>query len=713
MIIRIKLYLQDGEYCIQSEDTEHVVTDKSEYLFNLESKTFRIEQNLNTGKGFKDSKVEFTLIDKDRTFDFMLDDTERAAIKGRKVIVYGYKEELNGTWALVEKFRWEGRLATPDKISSLAYKFLGTSLFSELDLCVPSHKTTAIEYPDAMEANFGKYIPLLYGNLHDNYGGVPAYNVDVNKYLLSDNDLIVDIGVAKNVFWRNTEIGKERWGMYIENGRTYIHYVPPTNGTDTLPAGDVEAIMVNVETQKTNPVLVLKDIIYRRLGDYDFFDGDAAIEADFTTRGIKFTGSIGDGDKIREVVTEFCDNFNLYSKITKENKLKFVTIGGVSQQSFTDIIIKEGSETGIKNDIINDVMFKFQYNFSEKRFVGAENYKHRKSMGLNKVFEDTKTYFFVEDKVVATQLVKEFIQQKKYDKKEITIKVDFDDMKDRLLGDVISVRSKYISGISAKICIMISLKFDLITEEVWITAVTYIQEIDYIINVMRNRNGGSIKLLGMNAVQDGQGMTIRIEPLTGFTIGFYWIDGVKQTATNEIVLTNITADHDILVVFHTLKFEIKASDDGNVTISPKGQVMLTAGGSQPFSVASGFSYFLWNGIKYYTNPLTVTGNFNHTIIAHGSITYSETITMTCIYDNAKGHLNAPYDYPSRLLKLGKRVWIFFFPNDGYKITLVKIDGVDKTYAATHDNGGSQADPAALYLGYLNKDTTVEVTFDAI
>jgi hypothetical protein len=652
--------------------------------------------------------VEFTLIDKERHFDWMLDDTERAAIKGRKIIVYGYKEELNGTWALVEKFRWEGRLASPDKVSALSYRFLGTSLFSELDLCVPSNKITAIEYPNAMDANFGKYIPLLYGDLSDTHGCVKAYNVDVNKYLLSDNDLTLDTGVTKQAFWRNTEIGKERWGMYIENGRTYINYVPPTTGTDTLPAGDVEFITVNVITEKTNPILVLKDIIYRRLGHYDFFNGDATIEADFTTRGIKFAGRIGDGDKIREVVTEFCDNFNLYSKITKENKLKFVTIGGASQQSFTDVEIKQASETGIKNDIINDVIFKFQYNPSESRFVGEENYKHRKSRKLNGVCEDTKTYFFVEDKTVATKLVKEFIQQKKYDKKEISIKVDFDDMKDRLLGDVISVRSKYLSGVNAKVCIIIGVEIDLILEKAWITAITYIQEVDYIINVMRDMNGGNISLLGMNAVQSGQSMTIKIEPHTGFTIGFYWLDGVKQASSDEIVLTNITDDHDIYIIFNTVKFIIQASDDGNVLIDPKGQVLVTSGANQQFNVVSGFSYYVVDGEKKYTNPYTSPAvSRTHTIIAHGSQTYVERVTLSFTFDGTKGRVTNVrgidrYTKTSKF-KTGRIIVMVFHPDGGYQVTLVKKDGVDVTTEAKSHT------PAALMVT-LTADMTIEVTF---
>jgi len=708
MIIEIDIYAADGLYKIRSEDTEHVTTDKAEYLFTLLNKKFTISKNLNRGMGFIDSQINFDLDDTDGIWNAMLDDRERGILEGRKVIIYGYKEELNGSWALVEKFRYTGKIATANKIDVNQMHFLVTSMYSELDMVVPNNMITEVEYPDAMDSSFGKYMAWIYGNVHALNGNIKAYNIAPNKYLLSGIDLTVDNAIVKNIYWQNIKIGKELWGTYAEGGRMYVTYVPPTSD-DELPATDVESISCTVETEKINPVLVLKDVLYRRTGSYDFFNGDAAIETDFTTREIKFAGAIKDGDPVRGFITEFCSEFNLYSYITDDDKLKIISIGGASTQTFTDDngTIVNIREEVIKGEIVNDVIFKGQYNFSENKFIWEENYKHGKSIGLLETRKGEKFYYFVEDKNVAIKLIKEYIQQKKYNKKKIFIDTKYTDVENRKLGDTISVRSKYVSGIKLKDYIITKMETELIGEDTSIEAITYISETDCIVDVRRNRYGGEINLLGMNAVQSGQTMTINIEPLSGFTIGYYWLDGMKYAGSSEITLTNITADHDVFIVFDTIKYAIIASTDGNVTITPEGQIMVTSGANQSFTAGAGFDYFLKDGDIDHNNPCTfldVTNN--HTIIAHGSQTYSETITLTCTFDSAKGDMNDPYNYPSRELKLHSRVWIFFYPKDTFDVTLVKRNGIDVTAAAK-----SQGKPYGLYLGYLDADELIEVTFE--
>lgn len=706
MIIRIILDFQDGRYKVQSEDTVHVTTDKAEYLFNLLNKNFIIEESLNIGKGFTDSQVRFSLKDVNGILNKMFDDNERGIIDGKKIVVQGFKEELNGTWALVEKYKWTGRITDHNKADINEFQFLATSFYSNLDKVVPNETLNEVEYPNILEGNIGEYKPWIYGNINGADGNLVAPNVGINEYFVCAFDITAHNAIAKQIFWRNVEIDKSLWGVLIRDGATYITYIPPA-ADDELPANDVEFISVNVETEKINPILVLKDILYRSTKNYNFYNGDTALETDFTNRDINFAGAIRDGDKNREVITEFCSEFNLYSYLTDDEKLKLIPIGGASQQTFTDDTIKGAREESIKNEIVNDVDFQFQYNYTESRFVMKKNYKHRKSIQLSETRKGTKNYYFVEDGEVAMELVKGYIQQRKYGKKKIFLDLNYSDIENRKLGDTISARSKYLSGVTLKEYIISKLTTDLISENSTIEAITYISETDCIVNVHRDIYGGDIDLLGMNAVQGGQNMIIKIDVLTGFTVGFYWLDGVKQTATDEIILTNITEDHDIYIVFNTVKCIIQASDDGNVTIDPKGQVLVTSGNDQQFNVASGFSYYLVDGEKKYTNPYTIPAVVDgHTIIAHGSTTYKATVTITLNYDNTKGEIE-PYKRETVVKPKRSPIYLKFKPKSGCQITLVKVDGVDKTTAAKNST------PAGLYLGKVTADTTVEVTFEVL
>ncbi len=103
-------------------------------------------------------------------------------------------------------------------------------------------------------------------------------------------------------------------------------------------------------------------------------------------------------------------------------------------------------------------------------------------------------------------------------------------------------------------------------------------------------SNGSISPAGVTTVNHGGSQTFTMTPSTGYHVADVLVDGASVGAVSSYTFSNVTADHTIEVSFAASSFTITATAGTNGSISPSGDVDVSAGDDQVFTITpnSGF-----------------------------------------------------------------------------------------------------------------------------
>jgi hypothetical protein len=123
-------------------------------------------------------------------------------------------------------------------------------------------------------------------------------------------------------------------------------------------------------------------------------------------------------------------------------------------------------------------------------------------------------------------------------------------------------------------------------------AVTYSLIPTYTIVASSDTNG-SISPSGSVTVSSGSTQTFSFTPNTGFHLATLLVDSVPQALASSYTFSNIVAGHTISVSFSEAYY-INVSATAGGTVLPAGNIVLSYGGSQTFSITPDYGYQLTN-----------------------------------------------------------------------------------------------------------------------
>ena len=101
---------------------------------------------------------------------------------------------------------------------------------------------------------------------------------------------------------------------------------------------------------------------------------------------------------------------------------------------------------------------------------------------------------------------------------------------------------------------------------------------------------GSISPSGAVSVNYGASGAFTISPATGYHVSDVQVDGHSIGAVSAYTFSNVTAAHSIAAAFEANTFTITSTAATGGTISPSGQVSVSSGSSQSFSVSADEGY---------------------------------------------------------------------------------------------------------------------------
>ncbi|HOZ79061.1 MAG TPA: hypothetical protein PLY34_13790, partial [Ferruginibacter sp.] len=197
--------------------------------------------------------------------------------------------------------------------------------------------------------------------------------------------------------------------------------------------------------------------------------------------------------------------------------------------------------------------------------------------------------------------------------------------------------------------------------------------ISYSITAVAGANG-SVTPSGVSTIACGNSTTYLIAANVGYNIQDVIVDGVSLGALSSYTFSNINTSHSISAVFSSGAFIIAATSGGDGSISPSGDVGVTAGANQTFSITpnscSQISDVVVDGLSI---GAVTTYTFNNITSSH-SIKANFTLLSYNITASAgaNGSISAP---GISTLACGSSQTYTFTPNSCYQVADVLVDGV--------------------------------------
>ena len=102
--------------------------------------------------------------------------------------------------------------------------------------------------------------------------------------------------------------------------------------------------------------------------------------------------------------------------------------------------------------------------------------------------------------------------------------------------------------------------------------------------------GGTISPSGSVTVAYGGNQSFAITPNSGYQVSSVTVDGVNQGAITSYTFSNVSGNHTISATFSQITYTITATAGTGGTISPSGNVSVTSGGSQTFTITANSGY---------------------------------------------------------------------------------------------------------------------------
>src|SRR2546427_311984 len=221
-------------------------------------------------------------------------------------------------------------------------------------------------------------------------------------------------------------------------------------------------------------------------------------------------------------------------------------------------------------------------------------------------------------------------------------------------------------------------------------------------------SGGSISLSGPVTVNSGANQTFTITPDTGYHVADVLVDGSSVGAVTTYTFTNVTANHTIAASFTINTYAIAASAGANGSISPSGNVLVTYGANQTFTITPDTGYHVADVLVDGSSVGAVTSytftnvTANHTVAASFAInTYSIAASAGATGNiTPSGNVSVTY---------GANRTFTITPDTGYHVADVLVDGssVGAVISYTFTNVTVNHTIAASSVDATPPDTTVD------
>ncbi len=194
--------------------------------------------------------------------------------------------------------------------------------------------------------------------------------------------------------------------------------------------------------------------------------------------------------------------------------------------------------------------------------------------------------------------------------------------------------------------------------------------------------GGTISPAGQVLLAFGANQTFTILANGGFVIDNVIVDGASRGAINSYTFTNVTQAHTISATFKIAQFTIAATASAGGTITPSGQVSVSYGGNQNFTISANAGFAIENVVVDGVSQGAIS---SYTLT---NVTQGHTITATFkalqYVINAAAGLNGTITPQGAVnVSYGGNQTFTIAANADYQVDQVLVDGVSVAAATSY------------------------------
>ncbi len=184
---------------------------------------------------------------------------------------------------------------------------------------------------------------------------------------------------------------------------------------------------------------------------------------------------------------------------------------------------------------------------------------------------------------------------------------------------------------------------------------------------------GSISPSGIIEVDQGQNQTFAITPNSGYQVDDVLVDAASVGAVTSYTFNNVTADHTIEASFAVQTYTITATAGPNGSISPSGNVSVTGGTDQTFTITPATGYHVLDVLVDGSSVGPVTSYVFSSVIANHTIEASFELNTYTISAAAGANGSITPD-GNVAVTHGDDQSFSITPNSNYEINDVVVDG---------------------------------------
>lgn len=203
---------------------------------------------------------------------------------------------------------------------------------------------------------------------------------------------------------------------------------------------------------------------------------------------------------------------------------------------------------------------------------------------------------------------------------------------------------------------------------------------------------GSISPNGAISVKQGSSKTFIFTPSSGYILDKVFVDGQEiQTVNNQYTFENVIDNHKISVTFKEIPMEtytIISSTNGNGSINPLGETLLTQGQSQTYTITPNEGYKVSSVVVDGLEVQLIDNIYTFENVVSNHVITASFVDLITYYPRIKSSYNGTLRINGEVIGQGetKAVAVYegqntileIIPNRGYKLKEVKISSTDYT-----------------------------------
>lgn len=193
-------------------------------------------------------------------------------------------------------------------------------------------------------------------------------------------------------------------------------------------------------------------------------------------------------------------------------------------------------------------------------------------------------------------------------------------------------------------------------------------------------NGGSISPSGSISISSGGSQTFTITPNNGYQISSVYVDGVNEGAIRTFTFNSVVSGHSISASFTAISvnYTITSSAGNGGSINPSGNVSVSSGWSQTFTITPSSGYQVASVYVDGINEGAVGSYTFSNVGSNHSISASfSAVPVNCTITASAGSGGSIDPSGKISVNSGGGVTLSIIPNSGFQISSVYVDGVNE------------------------------------